>query len=72
MNILLLREDFNGNSSVPSNFMWDIEYSVIASDIIKSFDCNTVHSYGLQTQHYNGTTVKWLIFYSELSEHNGT
>ena len=24
---------------VPSNFMSDIEYSVIKSDIIKSFDC---------------------------------
>ena len=25
--------------SVPSNFMSDIEYSVITSDVIKSFDC---------------------------------
>ena len=27
------------NRSVPSNFMSDIEYSVITSDVIKSFDC---------------------------------
>ena len=26
-------------TSVPSNFMSDIEYSVIMSDVIKSFDC---------------------------------
>ena len=26
-------------TSVPSNFMSDIEYSVITSDVIKSFDC---------------------------------
>ena len=25
--------------SVPSNFMSDVEYSVITSDVIKSFDC---------------------------------
>ena len=30
------------NRSVPSNFMSDIEYSVIRSDVIKSFDCNIV------------------------------
>ena len=29
----------NGNRSVPSNFMSDIEYSVITNDVIKSFDC---------------------------------
>ena len=28
------------NRSVPSNFMSDIEYSVITSDVIKSFDCS--------------------------------
>ena len=27
------------NRLVPSNFMSDIEYSVIMSDVIKSFDC---------------------------------
>ena len=26
-------------TSVPSNLMSDIEYSVITSDVIKSFDC---------------------------------
>ena len=26
-------------TSVPSNFMSDIEYSVIKNDVIKSFDC---------------------------------
>ena len=25
---------------MPSNFMLDTEYSVIMSDVIKSFDCN--------------------------------
>ena len=30
----------SGNRSVPSNFMSDIEYSVITNDVIKSFDCN--------------------------------
>ena len=39
MNILLYRGNFNGNRSVPSNFMSDIEYSVLTSDVIKSFDC---------------------------------
>ena len=29
--------------SVPSNFMLDIEYSVITSDVIKSFDCILHH-----------------------------
>ena len=28
-----------GNRSVPSKFMSDIEYSVITSDVMKSFDC---------------------------------
>ena len=31
--------NFNGNRSVLSKFMSEIEYSVITSDIIKSFDC---------------------------------
>ena len=31
--------NFHGNRSVPSNLMSDIEYSVITSDAIKSFDC---------------------------------
>ena len=31
--------NFNGNRSVSSKFMLYIEYSVITSDIIKSFDC---------------------------------
>ena len=39
MNILLKRGKLNGNRSVPSNFVSDIEYSVITSDVIKSFDC---------------------------------
>ena len=39
MNILLQRGNFNENRSVPSNFMSDIEYSVITIDVIKSFDC---------------------------------
>ena len=39
MNILLKGGNFNGTRSVPSNFMSDIEYSVITSDVIKSFDC---------------------------------
>ena len=36
---VIKRGNFNGNRSVPSNFMWDIEYSVITSDVLKSFDC---------------------------------
>ena len=39
MDILLKKGNFNGNRSVPSNFMSDSEYSVITSDVIKSFDC---------------------------------
>ena len=35
----VIKRDFNGNRSVPSNFMSDIEYSVKTSDVIKSFDC---------------------------------
>ena len=30
----------NGNRSVPSNFMSDIEYSVVTNDVIKSFGCS--------------------------------
>ena len=37
-NILLKRGNFN-NKSVPSNLMSDVEYSVITSDVKKSFDC---------------------------------
>ena len=32
--------NLNGNRSVPSKFMLDIEYSVITTDVIKSFDCS--------------------------------
>ena len=45
--------------SVPSNFMSDIEYSVITSDIIKSFDCISIICYSdftyvmLQTHQIN-------------------
>ena len=39
MNILMERENFDENRSVPRKFMWDIEYSVIMNDVIKSFDC---------------------------------
>ena len=35
----VIKRDFNGNRSVPSIFVSDIEYSVIMSDVIKSFDC---------------------------------
>ena len=35
----VLKREFNENRSVPSIFMSDIEYSVITSDVIKSFDC---------------------------------
>ena len=34
-----METDLNENRSVPSNFISDIEYSVIKSDAIKSFDC---------------------------------
>ena len=36
----VIKREFNGNRSVPSNSMSDIEYSVITNDVIKSFDCN--------------------------------
>ena len=45
MNILLQRGNFNGNRSVPSNFMLDIEYSDITGDVIKSFDCININNY---------------------------
>ena len=35
----VIKRDFNRNRCVPSNFMSDIKYSVITSDVIKSFDC---------------------------------
>ena len=35
----VIKREFNGNRIVPSNSMSDIEYSVIMSDVIKSFDC---------------------------------
>ena len=35
----VIKREFNGNRSIPSKFMLDIEYSNITSDIIKSFDC---------------------------------
>ena len=53
MNILLYRGNFNGNRSVLSNFMSDTEYSVIKSDVIKSFDCTSVCK--------DGTQVRWKI-----------
>ena len=34
----VIKREFNGNRTVPSNSMSDIEYSVM-SDVIKSFDC---------------------------------
>ena len=53
MNILLYRGNFNGNRSVPSNFMSDIEYSVIMSDLIKSFDCIDHNLKGLQSKAFS-------------------
>ena len=38
----VIRGNFNGNRSVPSNFMSNIEYSVIKNDVIKSFDYSGV------------------------------
>ena len=35
----VIKRDFSGNRYVPSNFMSDIEYSVITSDVTKSSDC---------------------------------
>ena len=48
MNILLYKRNFNGNRSVPSNSMSDIEYSVITSDVIKSFDCTRLVSFDIK------------------------
>ena len=39
----VIKREFNGNRSVPSNFITDIEYSVKTSDVIKSFDCISVN-----------------------------
>ena len=38
VNILLQSGNFNGNRSVPCKLMSYSEYSVIKSDVIKSFD----------------------------------
>ena len=35
----VIKRNINGNITVPSKFMLDIEYSVITSDVIMSFDC---------------------------------
>ena len=35
----VIKREFQWSRSVPSNFMSDIEYFVITSDVIKSFDC---------------------------------
>ena len=34
----VIKREFNRNRSVPCKFMWDSEYSVLKSDIIKRFD----------------------------------
>ena len=34
----VIKREFNGNRSVPSNFLSDIEFSVITNDVIKSFE----------------------------------
>ena len=39
VKILLKRDYFNENRSVPYKLVTDSEYSVIKSDVIKSFDC---------------------------------
>ena len=38
----VIKTVFYGNRSVPCKLMSDSEYSVIKSDVIKSFDCNTI------------------------------
>ena len=43
----VIKKEVHGNRSVPSNFMLDFEYSVITSDIIKSFDCTEIVDKGL-------------------------
>ena len=43
----VIKRDFNGNRSALCNFMSDIEYSVITSDILKSFDCITSRTHFL-------------------------
>ena len=45
----VIKGNFNGNRSVPSKFMLDIEYSVITSDVIKSFDCTLYGPHGQKT-----------------------
>ena len=35
----VIKREINANRSFPYKFMSDSEYSVIKSDIIKSFDC---------------------------------
>ena len=35
----VIKRNFNGNRSVPCKLMLNSEYSVIKSDVIKSFDC---------------------------------
>ena len=65
MNILLQRGNFNGNRSVPSNFMLDIEDSVIKSDAIKSFDCTCLfqqtllHNESCETE--QGRLILWSL-----------
>ena len=40
----VIKREFNRKRSVPSIFMSDIDYFVITSDIIKSFDCRTTNT----------------------------
>ena len=42
----VIKREFYGNRSVPSNFILDIEYSFITSDVIKIL---TVFSYSITT-----------------------
>ena len=37
-----IKREFFGKRSVPSKLTSDLEYSVITSDVIKSFDCSYV------------------------------
>ena len=46
----VLKREFNGNRSVPSKLMWDSEYSVIKSDVIKRFAC-------MRFSHYKSNKV---------------
>ena len=45
---------FNGNRSVPSNFMSDSEYSVITSDVIKSCDCKNDCEHSINNYFFAG------------------